>query len=467
MNKKLIVKKMIAVACAAAAVAGQPAVMAPSADSSAVITASAAEAEESRSYLGGATLTLTGEIGVNFYLSIPENSSVSTIVMTGPNGEKSYALSDLTPEADGAHQGMYKVTYLVAPAQIEEDISLVLQNNGASVDLYNDKGVVYTDGAHFSVRKYIDAVNDNGDASSELTALVNALDVYGKYASVQFKNAEDPGLDGIISDINADVISKYAIKQSGNLPSGVTINGATLILDSETTYRIYFSADPGAVTIDGASADVKQNDNGYYVELTDIAAPELDKVHTVMVGDCKLNFSALSYAYSVLKNEADTSNNICKLVKALYSYNYAADMYFFPWTNMASTISADDVVLSTEDNATYHFTYDGNEYTAVYSEGADKSGNWKIVDSYRASNKGDMRVICEVLQRTHKVRGRITEYRTATDMADEWESHNKGYAMIAPFSPNGSTANRLKSVDLDKKDQGKTFSDFLNEFLGR
>ena len=473
MNKKLIVKKMIAVACAAAAVAGQTAVMAPSNDSSAVITASAAEAEESRSYLGGATLTLTGEIGVNFYLSIPENSSVSTIVMTGPNGEKSYALSDLTPEADGAHQGMYKVTYLVAPAQIEEDISLVLQNNGASVDLYNDKGVVYTDGAHFSVRKYIDAVNKDPSVKSELSALVYALDLYGKYSAAEFGGADDPGLDDKIKDIEKKIFEQFKSQQWGDMPEGLEVVGATLLLDSQTTYRIYFNTDPGEVLLDDQPAEVKQKNGKYYIEIADIPAPRLDWEHRLEIGSWNMKFTALSYVYSVLENETDSSKNIHKLVRALYAYHFASSKYFdslkgyiddYHMVYDDATISPETFVLNDLGNNRYSFEYNGMTFEAIYSSA--NGGNWHIEDSYRLTNGNDMCIICERLQETHKVEGRITQYRTAYDMADEWVIHNYYYSFVADNEKYASFANRLKSVDLNRADQGKSDNEFILSVAG-
>ncbi len=72
----------------------------------------------------------------------------------------------------------------------------------------------------------------------------------------------------------------------------------------------------------------KSGKNGY-LQVKNIAAPNLDTPHTFTVTDGTNTYtvtaSALSYAYTSVKNgDSDRQN----LGKALYLYNQAADAHF-------------------------------------------------------------------------------------------------------------------------------------------
>lgn len=463
-----IIKKLTAAACSAliafAGIAG--------ANNDTIsrerIAAAADEAVTQRNTLTGASLTLTGEIGVNFYLDLRDKAAFDKIVLDGPNGEITLTDGKLAPEAEGEHEGLYKLTYLVDPSQLEETVSVALKNGDESAELFSASGAAYgDDGAEFSVKEYIETVLGDEDAKSDLAALSDALDVYGRYASVQFNGTDDPELDSILADVSADDLEKYKFGIKGDLPAGLSVYGVTLSLDSRTSFRIYFNKDPGSASIDGTDVKAKQRDGRYYIEVPDIPAADLDKEHHAVVGGCTMTFSTLSYVYSAAANEADTSENIIKLAKALYSYSFAANMYFEGTPADEPTISDKDFEVTydgKDDYAeNYSFTYGGETFTVHYTPYS--GGDWKVVDSYKITNKADMVLICEKLHRLHKIEGRITRYRTAKDMADEWEIHDQGYVLAKNYGMDSAVA-RLKDVDMDKKDQGKTFDDFVKDFLG-
>ncbi len=125
-----------------------------------------------------------------------------------------------------------------------------------------------------------------------------------------------------------------------------------------------------------------------------------------------------------------------------------------------SLASADDLNLRRNGSAyDYLFTYNGEDYRAVYI-----TDTWKIYDSYKITNKHDMKIICQTLSDIYPVPSRDgTSVRTADDMAYEWDQHNKIY-MIAPEG--SRTKERTRNVDLDPEDQGKSYKDLYQENLG-
>ncbi len=115
----------------------------------------------------------------------------------------------------------------------------------------------------------------------------------------------------------------------------------------------------------------------------------------------------------------------------------------------------------TDGNGTnYLFTYDGEDFSVVYT-----TDNWKIYDSYKINNTEDMTIICEALISVHQIHGSDMEsYRTAEDMAYEWLQHNIAYQFL---SDDSSWKVHAQNVDLDPKDQGKSFSEIYEDRTGK
>lgn len=124
--------------------------------------------------------------------------------------------------------------------------------------------------------------------------------------------------------------------------------------------------------------------------------------------------------------------------------------------------SAADIELTDTDGngKNYHFYYAGDEFTAIYTP-----DNWKVKDSYRVHSEADMIIICQALIDEHPVHGKdLVSYRTAEDMAYEWEIHNMGYAF---FTDDENLRNKAKDVDFDPKDQGLTIEEFYESRTGK
>ena len=124
--------------------------------------------------------------------------------------------------------------------------------------------------------------------------------------------------------------------------------------------------------------------------------------------------------------------------------------------------SVEDVALIPTDyyGQYYVFEYDGEEFTAYFN-----SYSWTIYDSYKSTNHGDIVIICQALLNEHLVYGSDWEsYRTAEDMAYEWEQHNIAYRVVPE---DNRWHEKAKDVDLDPDDQGKSFQDMYESRTGR
>ena len=144
-----------------------------------------------------------------------------------------------------------------------------------------------------------------------------------------------------MSSVTAATLSGYSGSVDMSALDGkVSFNGFSLLLQTDTTLRYYFTLADG-VNPEDVSVTYLQNElemfqvyragKPYYcVDLSGISAQDLDNSYEVQVdfnGDQgTVNASALGYCYLVLKNPSPALP--VNLVKALYLYNRAAKVYF-------------------------------------------------------------------------------------------------------------------------------------------
>lgn len=131
-------------------------------------------------------------------------------------------------------------------------------------------------------------------------------------------------------------------------------------------------------------------------------------------------------------------------------------------TEIKQTITNNDIKIIDIDNkkTNYSFIYKNETFLATYT-----LDNWNIKDSYKITNYNDLVIICEELNKIHKVHGSDMEsYRTPSDMAYEWLQHNIAYSLLPESN---SFKQNAKDVDLDPKDQNKTLKEMYEDRTGK
>ena len=285
-----------------------------------------------RSIVKEVSATLNGDIGLNYYIALPESVTADegAYVQFTVNGQTTEVyLKDLTSEEDGT----YKFTCWLTAKEMRDDVTFKLYDgNGKPIDIYSNSGEKI-EGASFdySLETYLNTLS-----SDENVALKNLADVtlvYGAYAQNAFNHNADPTLNGSeLADVTSDILETNKMTKSADIPEELKLTEMTLILETETTLRLYFKSDNienYTFKLDGTDVTLNTiaEEGLYYVEISNISAKDLDTKHTLEINsECTLTFNALSYAYAVLKNSTD--DNLCNVVKALYRYNEAANAYF-------------------------------------------------------------------------------------------------------------------------------------------
>ncbi len=244
-------------------------------------------------------LTLKEDIGVSFRISDAEDVAV----VIG----KSAVEANLS---DGL------LTVNVAAAQMNDPIRIFI--NGEALD------------TTYTVREYAQTIL-SGEYDEDTKALVASMLLYGGAAQSYFGyNTENPADSGIEAS-PAEPAGASSLEVAGKV-EGVTFYGATLLHQSKTAMRLYFTGSIEGLTIRAGERDLTPTelDGKYYVEIGNICPQDLDKPVTVTVSR---DSQTLSVTYSPMDymlrsfHKANSPESLKKLVQAMYNYHLAAKAY--------------------------------------------------------------------------------------------------------------------------------------------
>ena len=277
-------------------------------------------------------LVLSGQIGVKFYLDLPEIEGVdySGSYMTfavGNDAEESRADFNAL---DRNGSGRYGFTCRVNSLQMADTIRAVFHyGNG------------WTASKEYSVEEYIQAVERNSGRYDEKTlTLVRAIADYGHYSQIYLADVNGWTVGDRYAEMETHYAESYdyaavlaavsgmAFDKSGIAGSDVEKATYRLHLDSETTLDVFLTPKSGteltasAVFNGTVYTAERQSDGRYLVRIPNIPAHRLGEMITVTgtAGSAfTVKVAALSYVRSVLNSSS--SNGAAKnALSALYAY---------------------------------------------------------------------------------------------------------------------------------------------------
>ena len=285
------------------------------------------------------SLVLSGQIGLNFFLELPEIPGVdyTQSYMTFTIGKSATEYRD---DFDPGHMNSagtrYGFTCYVNSIQMADTIKAVFHY-----------GTNRTVTKEYSVAQYIDFFEKNINSFNAKTiALIHAIADFGHYEQIYLADVnhwtigesyaemekyytETYDYSTILSAVN----SKAFVKTLGN--SDVEKATYKLHLDSETTVDVFLTPKSGktltaSATFNGETyTAVKQSDGRYLVQIPNISAHQLGDMITI-TGTAGTAFSvqvsALSYTRSVL-NSTSTNKAAKDGLSALYAYYTAVLAY--------------------------------------------------------------------------------------------------------------------------------------------
>ncbi|MGM9684391.1 MAG: hypothetical protein ACI3XQ_12410 [Eubacteriales bacterium] len=272
---------------------------------------------------GGHSLTLAGDIGVNFFIkpntaTVRDNSSVvisngSTELLNATFSEGFYATEKT---------GYYKFTANIAAKEMADELTLSVKDGDS---------VLYTD--TYSATTYAEYIISNSDAySAETVELVKAMLNYGGYAQEYFgyntESLANKNLSLALGTITKS--DEYASEITGSV-TGVTFDSATLVLETKTEilYKLILAdgVSDSDITVTGAEV-VSKEGNTLILKSDGICAHGLGTPNVLTIGKgtetMTVSYSPMTYIMNMSTNTGTTLDNV---LRALYAYYEAAAAY--------------------------------------------------------------------------------------------------------------------------------------------
>ena len=305
------------------------------------VTVSATFKEEVKPEFKSKSLVLSGQIGVNFFMKLPEiegvdySNSYMTFSITGKGTITARDDYDATFK-DKSGNGYYGFTCFVNSIQMADTITATFH--------YGDDQTVLLD---YSVADYIAYFDEHQNEYNQTTLdLIKAIAEYGHYAQ-PFLSAENGWTIGTdyaemtkhytesfdLDSIKTAIDGYTFVKNIEG--SGITKATYRLNLESETMVDVFLTVEDGteltaSATFNGKTfTAVKQADGRYRIRVSGISAHLLGETITITGtagSDFTITVSALAYARAVLNSEAfgaDAKNAMA----ALYRYYAAVEAY--------------------------------------------------------------------------------------------------------------------------------------------
>ena len=285
--------------------------------------------------LAGYSLSLAGNIGVNFYMELSDKilaDEDAYMQITLPNGTVTKVpVSEAQPNTEIKKETTYyRFPCEVASYEMTQDIKAQMFDGNGNC------GKEYT----YTVRDYAEYIIENDSLYVDAISFVVTMLDYGACSQKYFKVAVDdlankelnPSND--ISGLDSDYMDDFAAKKAEDDVLG-QFAGLNMVLESETTLNIFYEPKEGidvsklTFSVDGKEVTPEKRGQYYILSLENIKANELgtSKTFTVTDGTNTLSgdYCAMMYCYQVLNAAEGTyEEDLVTLVKAFSNYAYSA-----------------------------------------------------------------------------------------------------------------------------------------------
>ena len=300
------------------------------------------------------SITLHGDIGVNFFLNVtPEEVDRGVTVKFRWGGDgKINRTSEYTLSADDydSATGHYKAKCWVAAAEMTYNIHAVAWFEGHEYTRETDDYCVRDYGAEVlnpeSEFSQSYSVSHPTEYAKLRELMIKMLD-YGAKAQLAFDRRTNDLANNIFQTYNvgytmtpvtADQIGEHTaartpMKNSESVANvGLKYAGSSTVYLSKTSIRHYFTVENSSlftdevINADHGGFTYHTKDHGLYFELSDIPASKLDEQQEFKLGGESYYFSVLNYSQMVLNSTLPQADQ--DLAIATYWYNDAANTYF-------------------------------------------------------------------------------------------------------------------------------------------
>ena len=286
--------------------------------------------------LAGYSLSLTGNIGVNFYMELSNKiiaDKKAYMQFTLPNGTVTKVPVSAAQTNTTIKEGTtyYKFPCEVSSYEMTQDIKAQMFDGNGNC------GKEYT----YTVRDYAQYIIKNSSSYVDAYPFAVAMLNYGACSQKYFNKAVDDLANRSLNDAEQKIsdrfdgyINGFVAKKAENDVLG-QFAGLSMVLKSETTLNIFYEPKEGIdvsklnFIVDGKEITPVKRGQYYILSLENIRANELGNLKTFTVTDGTNTLSgeycAMMYCYQVLTAAEGTyADDLVTLVKAFSDYAYRA-----------------------------------------------------------------------------------------------------------------------------------------------
>lgn len=289
--------------------------------------------------LKGLSLSLSDDIGLNFVMQLSDSLLIdkdNAYVEFTPEGSKKFTRVYLKDADKVNYNGSdcYLFKCRVNAAEMTKKVNAVLHCNDWTGQTYS-----------YSVYDYASKILAEPESSEYKSSapLIKAMLNYGGYAQTYFnENTDALANKGLYNKTNDPVLTtnttvskdyNYAVLNNN---MGVSFLGGSLVLNSGTDLKLYYSMDDKNmahninVSVNGQNVAPEYDGNIMCVRVPDISISSLGDTYNVKISvngkEINQKYSAMTYMYKAL-NSQNSNTKLNNVVKALYLYNEAAKQY--------------------------------------------------------------------------------------------------------------------------------------------
>lgn len=274
-----------------------------------------------------ASVSLKGNIAVNYYMLMSEkllSDETAYMQFTMANGE-----IRKVPASEGVKLDYEGETYYVYSCEVS---AKEMTDTIISQFFYDNTA---TEKHLYSVRTYAEHILKS-DKCTDAHNLIRAMVNYGAASQLHFNYKTDDLANSFLTEQPdySTVTVPDTFKPIPNQGTAQTkLYSVSLVLKSETTLRFFFQGKVTEAAYNGQKLNVFQRNGLYCVDVTDIAAKDLDDEITITINDgsetASVTCSAMTYCWIVQIDDSGAFDAAMKdLASALYLYNQAANAYF-------------------------------------------------------------------------------------------------------------------------------------------
>ncbi|MBP5417900.1 MAG: leucine-rich repeat domain-containing protein [Clostridiales bacterium] len=292
-------------------------------------------------HLAGYSLSLEGDIGVNFYMFLDDataSSSTAKMVFTVSSLDGTDVSTQELKVTSAEKENLggrvcYKFKCRVSSKEMTSTITAQMIDGEAGGQKYE-----------YSVAQYAKYILDHQDRYGRAQRLVKAMLNYGAASQRYFNYNTATLADSFLSEedrtpdylASSNAVRFYNYTGNGKVNDDISLYMVNLVLKSEITMNLYFTGVPDGAVFKLGDKTLPAKKSGEYtiVSIRNIPIQKLNDPYEITVSSSgsslgSITYSPMNYCYNVIVRETSETRTeaLKKLVSSLYFYNLIADDY--------------------------------------------------------------------------------------------------------------------------------------------